>query len=392
MGRTIVTGMVILVWSAALSFGADWNQWRGPNRDGTAPDSPPLAESWGPAGPPKLWASEKIMDGREDGLGSVSIAGGKTYVLLNWKPSPSAPAAPADPAVPMLLIVCLDGQGKTLWKREYPDPSNSTPCIVNGRCYAAGARTLYCLDANSGKEIWKTPLKRKDVASSPLVADGVVVILGGRLMGLDAKTGQPVWQANLEGCNPSPVLWTFGGKKYVLCNTFQGLACVEATSGQVLWRTQGGGNGTVVVSDNIAILLGIGQKLGLVAYRLSAEKAEQRWSVPIMDRGSTPVIYKGCVYVVGANQAACYGLDKGDLKWQQKFQCEITSPLVADGKVFGLVENSNNLLMLRASPEKYELLGKFLAGANICASPSICDGKLYLRAGSGVVCYDLRKH
>jgi hypothetical protein len=88
---------------------------------------------------------------------------------------------------------------------------------------------------------------------------------------------------------------------------------------------------------------------------------------------------------------ACYGLEKGELKWEEKFAGEIASPLIADGKLIGTCQSGDRLLMLRASSGQYELLGKHRVSASWIPSPAIDNGRLFLRFGNGVVCYDLRK-
>jgi len=59
----------------ALQSG-DWSQWRGANRDGIVPQSPPLADAWPKNGPPKLWQSERLPGWGIAGLGSPVVAGG----------------------------------------------------------------------------------------------------------------------------------------------------------------------------------------------------------------------------------------------------------------------------------------------------------------------------
>ena len=64
---------------------ADWPQWRGPNRDGVAPSSPKLLDSWPKEGPTQLWKSEYIPGANEGGSGSPVVAGGKVFLYVNWK-------------------------------------------------------------------------------------------------------------------------------------------------------------------------------------------------------------------------------------------------------------------------------------------------------------------
>ena len=83
----------------------------------------------------------------------------------------------------------------------------------------------------------------------------------------------------------------------------------------------------------------------------------------------------------------------GKIAWNQgKVNGEgITSPVLADGKIYALTDRGNTLLMLRATPAKFDLLGKASVGSLQCASPAIAGGRLYLRLGDGdgIACYDL---
>jgi hypothetical protein len=62
----------------------DWPQWRGPNRDGIAPNSPKLLDSWPKEGPPQVWKSEYIPSFRAGGAGSPVVADGKVFVYVSW--------------------------------------------------------------------------------------------------------------------------------------------------------------------------------------------------------------------------------------------------------------------------------------------------------------------
>lgn len=135
---------------------SDWNQWRGPNRNGVAPHSPKLADAWGPEGPVLVWKSaDKILGGPKKGgsfsnYGSPVVAEGKVYLYVHDQ------AAAAD------LIFCLDANtGKMLWNASYAGRPNggcsSTPYVGGGKVFVVGSNGMYCLDAGSGKEVWKTP-------------------------------------------------------------------------------------------------------------------------------------------------------------------------------------------------------------------------------------------
>lgn len=514
--RHLTTALVLVVLCASPAWAQDWPQWRGPGQDGIAPPGPTLAESWGPAGPAKVWESNAVPSYDMGGFSSVSVVGNKAYVFVNWKTleplatrtigaeqlkalglfkeqvptemlakieadrvsearlalkdnevkawvdkwvaenldpndkkafgrvaverltrgktamsmealaklttivdKPFGSAAQLDswlteneitgeaaksvqqvvpktkPAVAKDVILCLNvADGKELWRREYPGQpygwgSSSTPCVQGGRCYVAGGKTIYCLDAADGNEIWKTPAKGGEISSSPTVVDGVVVVLGGSLTGLSAADGKELWNDKaVPGTNPSPIVWASGGQRYVLCNSSKGVACVEPVTGNVLWTAPGGGSGTVAASGDVCVIFSDNKDIGLVAYRISPQTVDKMWSVPLGDRGTTPIIYDGHVYVVGKDKAMCVNLDDGKVCWEEKVPCEIRSPVLADGKIISQVE-STKVMMFAANPEKFQKLGYAAMGGAQCSSPSIAGGKLFLRLVNSIACYDL---
>ncbi len=297
-------------------------------------------------------------------------------------------------------ILCLNAStGEEVWRKEYPGVatqwgSSSTPFVAGNRVYVAGHSTVYCLGAEKGEEIWKAPTPGREVSSSPIVIDGVVVILAGRLLGLSAADGKMLWeQKAVTGNNPSPSAWTRDGKTYAICNSGGGIFCVDPKSGDVVWKAAGGGSGTVAISGDIAVLLAERQEIGLVAYKLAPDKAEKLWNHPFRDRGSTPVVHEGYVYGITGQggKAYCVRLEDGKLMWGQGVGAtEISSPILVDGKVL-VVLGDGNVLMFKASPEKFEQMGKARLGIVVCSTPSAADGKLLCRAQNAVVCYDLTK-
>jgi hypothetical protein len=87
MKRIVMLTVLLL---AGWTLAADWPQFRGPNRDGIALQSPPLADSWPKGGPKLVWKSTSLPSQsgsgvRSGGCGSVSVAGGKAYVYHSWK-------------------------------------------------------------------------------------------------------------------------------------------------------------------------------------------------------------------------------------------------------------------------------------------------------------------
>ena len=303
------------------------------------------------------------------------------------------------------FLLCLDAKtGKTLWKTEVPardgqtHGDSSTPAVANGRVFAITASsTVVCLDATSGAVVWKkAPFAQvSNPHSSVLVADGVLVASSARgTVGLDAATGELLWEAKALGTdNASPAAWKTDGGTRVIINSRK-LACVDAKTGKVIWDALGGGSATpAVVGDHLACVF----RQKLVAYRLSAESAEKLWEIEFKDDYASPLILGDHVYAVGApnskkqGRAVCVELKTGKIAWEGAVEGGPTcsSPVAADGKLVAFAPG--HLVLIKAATDKYTELGRAKIGGEGWTSPTVADGRLYCRIGSKVVCYDLAK-
>jgi outer membrane protein assembly factor BamB len=391
----------------------DWPQWRGPHSDGIAPDCPQL--SWPATGPKLLWKSEVIPGNLNGGFGSVSIANQRVYVFVSWQRGSKGAEGPQD------VIVCLDeANGKTLWMSGFPSIRNdhcsgSTPCVAGNKVFVFGSQRLYCLDAKAGKALWQSGVTGAQISSSPLSADNMIYALSDSLRAYDPNGGAPVdpnhpdsprqpkllWEQpkaaggpSFEGvphtsCNSSPAVWRKEGVTYIItCG--DKLTCVEAKTGVVKWQAPGpgGASGTpALAGDYVVINYGMGR--GTYAYRMTPEKAEQLWRVSKSDRGTTPVIVAGYVFEYGGGSYACYDLATGEEKWKQRFGGEISSPIVADGKIFGLYSGAAAMTVFKPTPETFVQVDNLQVTAVIASSPAIANGRLYLRKQNCVACYAL---
>lgn len=324
------------------------------------------------------------------------------------------------------MVVCLDAKtGKTLWRsEEFPGGmthyenrqigASGTPAVVNGKCYATGSAGVCCVSAVDGKTIWKQEAAFTN--SSPLVADGLVIVCyGSGLTAYDAETGKVRWkQPKVRSTVVSASPWTSDGKTFVVVGTsekggrYNSLACVEAKTGNVLWlATSPSHCATPAIEGDLAAIFNKGK---LTAHRLSEKQGETIWSSTEVydDRGGSAVVHDGLVYAVGGGYrnsgAHCYDLKTGQLKWTEKYpHTECTSAVLADGKVFAFAAlkgkghgTDMNIVMFRATAEKYEQLGVLTCESanstfNSLSSPTVANGFLYVRLVDAVACYDLRK-
>ncbi|MEX1095908.1 MAG: PQQ-binding-like beta-propeller repeat protein [Planctomycetales bacterium] len=476
----------LFVSIAASADAADWNQWRGPNRDGAAPQSPRLIESLPEAGLGPAWITEPLSPrGGNGGWASPVVADGRVYVSLQLRdrragvklPPEKFPAlskedreqlapgalaeyegsrqaeqrARRDQEMKFTDVVhCFEmATGRLLWTDEhesvftYYRPSSS-PAVVDDRLYMLGSdRIARCLDAASGSVVWETTLfdeyQEPEVASSFVVAEGVAVILAGRLFGINARSGKVIWQGDPQstsGTYSSPVVWQAGGKSYVIANCGGSqTACFDLHAGTELWREKAGASKStpLVVGDRL-ITYASSRKQGVGCYRLGVGKPQLLWNFQgVADAGASPVVANGLAFAYGDKRLACVDLDTGKARWQTDLDisaARYTSLIAADGKVFLAWDG---LIVFAASGDEFKLLfhgkvdregtiateAQFRRRLNLaeiekqpdgpqkaeqiwrrevgnqgpleCATPAIADGRLLMRLGSSrLACYDLR--
>jgi outer membrane protein assembly factor BamB len=297
------------------------------------------------------------------------------------------------------VVLCLDlATGKTLWKFSAPGEAvgrnaSSTPCIADGKIYALGSTNCYAVDAQTGKQVWAAPLPLKGPASSPLIAEGVFVVNAGKLVAFDAATGKQLWtQPKAGGGNASPVAWKCGEKSVVICNG-KALAGVDLKTGALLWSVPAGGDCTPALAGDRLAVQTSNAKVGIMAGKLTATNFVQSWNLPYdpLRSQSSPLIVDGHLYLMDDNFHWCLELATGKQLWKEKVPSStITSPVLADGKAYLLVNGGAKIMMMKLAPEKRIELGLAnVRGALGVPSPAIADGKLILRGRKGISCFRL---
>ncbi len=302
------------------------------------------------------------------------------------------------------VLFCFDAQtGKTLWRVEYPGAmleygTSSTPCIVGDRIYVSGGETIYCLSLKDGAEHWQAPCPAKEVSSSPIVADGVLVIQAGALCGLDANDGKLRWaRPEFKGTHASPTIWRKDGKAYAV----QNCGLVDLQTGELKWSIgQGGGGGhdsSPVVAGDFLVTADGGN---IRCHRLATDKPRELWKLDYGIQPSTPIIFENHVYGAKSQSGPlfCAGLATGQVKWTSPEKDNYAgnafnsvSLILVDGKVL-IDGHPDRLSIVRATPERFEPLGRTkVAPGNLrAATPVVADGRLFLRGKAALVCYDLR--
>jgi len=219
--------------------GSTWPGWRGPNRDGLAPWLPDRF-------PDKI---KMLWRKRLTGSGAAGVAATKDRVIVADKSA----AGDAD------VFRCLDAAtGRQLWKLEYPAPGEmdygnsprATPLIHDGLVYLLGAfGDLHCVRLDDGKLVWRRNLARDFGArvvtwgycSSPLLVGDKLIVNPGApeasVAALNRLTGETVWATpGKPAAYASFIAGRFGGTLQIVGYDADSLGGWDIATGKRLWR------------------------------------------------------------------------------------------------------------------------------------------------------------
>jgi outer membrane protein assembly factor BamB len=406
------TAIVLVALSCGSARGdAPWSQWRGPQRDGfVAADARPwpegldesrLEKRWrvdlGPSYSGPVVAGDAVIvtetrDKKTEHVRALDRTTGRERWQASWEGSMSVP-----------FFAASNGS----WIR-------STPCVDGDRVYVAGMRdVLVCLDVASGREIWRvdftkaleSPLPAFGFVSSPLViGDHVFVQAGAGFVKLEKATGKVLWRVLNDGGGmwgsafSSPYPTVLGGVPQILVQTREELAGVDPGAGTVLWKTKiEAFRGMNIVTPTVhegkvfTTSYGGGSWLFAVDPARAEKPIEQVWRNKIQGYMSTPLVIGGHAYVHLRNQRfACLDLATGKEAW-------ITTPfgrywsLVGRGDRILALDETGVLRLIRATPERYDLVGEAKVAAEESWAHLAVDGtELYVRDLEGLTALEWR--
>lgn len=385
-----------------------WPQWRGPNRNGFVAENSPtwpsklqgdaLVKKWniplGPSYSGAIVTSDKVF---------VTETVDKKYEVVK----------------------ALDRQtGKELWKQQWEgamsvpffakangDWIRSTPSFDGERLYVGGIRdVLVCLDAATGKEVWKLDFPKEFNAKLPdfgfvcsplLVGDHVYVQAGGTFCKLEKVTGKVVWKTLADGGGmfgsafSSPVYSKIAGVEQLVVQTRTKLAGVNAADGAVLWSIEvpaerGMNILTPTVVDDTVFTASYGG--GMFLYGVTKENdkfsVKQVWKNKTEGYMTSPILIDGHVYFQLKNQCAtCVEVKTGQAKWTTSKRFGKYWSMVAQRDRILALDEKGDLILFRATPEKYEPLDTRKVSDNAWAHLAVSGDEVYVRELNGLTVY-----
>jgi outer membrane protein assembly factor BamB len=400
-------------------YGGDWPQWRGPNRDAKAADFKAPKE-W----PKELKQQWKVTVG--EGVATPALVGDKLYVFSRESGNE--------------IIRCLNADtGKEVWAEKYQAAAvgrpaqdfsgpRSSPAVADGKVITLGAHgRLTCLDATSGKVIWKKDNIGGEpmfaTSCSPLIADGLCIvqfgnISGGGITAYELANGNEKWKWSGDGAAySSPVIATVDDKKVIVAETAASIVAVSL-NGKLLWRAAiaggkgGGGKGAGGKG-------GKGGGMGGMAYNaptpvvegtmlIYAEGARTTKAVNIEKKGdelaakdlwnseeglqfNTPVVKNGLLFgQTREDKLFCVNIKTGKTEWTQAVKGWSRpgyGSVVDVGTALMSLTPAGDLIVFEPTEKEFKQLAKYKVGTDTFAYPVVAGNRIIIKDKDSVALY-----
>jgi outer membrane protein assembly factor BamB len=137
--------------------------------------------------------------------------------------------------------------------------------------------------------------------------------------------------------------------------------------------------------------MGTGTRLVEFSSGDSGLQAKELWTSKEMKPDYNDIlVYDGNIYGFDNGIFACIGLEDGKRKWKGGRYEKGQAFLLADSGLILVVSEKGELVLLKATPEKHQELGKIEALSDKTWNhPVVVGDRLFVRNAEEVVCYQL---
>lgn len=391
---SLLTGWVIgVLVGTEVASGADWPQFRGPQRSGIAVGES-LRPSWSDDKPRDVWRRQLGA-----GYSSISVVGDRVYTMF------------ADADGEYVVALAAD-DGETVWQVRVGDfvdtelgdgGPRSTPTVTDGVVFAVSSQSkLVALRGADGSTIWEIelsttgPVPRFGYSMSPLVADGrVIVEMGKREEGpgvaaYNVADGSPAWSilAGPAGYS-SPITMTIDAERQYVFFRSSGRELVGLSpAGEVVWRHPTpdalSAISTPIFAAPDRIFVSTSEDaFGGRMFRL--ERADEGYRVAplwqerlMRNHFNSSILVGGHLFGFDNGTLRCLNAGTGEKLWAQRGFGK-GSLIAADGMLL-VLSDSGVVALARADPVGYQESGRRqVMEGRAWTSPSLAHGRLYVR-------------
>jgi outer membrane protein assembly factor BamB len=404
---------------------ADWTGFRGPGSRGISPETD-LPVTWGEE---ENLAWKTLLPGY--GSSSPIVFGDRVFVTCysGYGLDPDNPGDPNNLKRCLLCVRAADGG--ILWHKTVPaalpeDPykgmfrehgyASQTPTTDGQRIYVFFGKTGVIAFDLDGTQLWQTPVGSGSdkmlwgSAASPTLYKNMVIINAWdeskTLYALDKETGKEIWKKNLSQTGLSfatPVLADQAdGRVELVLSLSKQLWGLDPDTGDSLWFARTDINDTIiptpVIADGIAYVHGGGPRSsGSLAVRTGGKgdvtDTHILWSSKEVTSPPSPVVLDGLMYWVSdSGKACCMDAKTGRLRYSEQLPASgrfaVYASVVAAEERLYAVSRKKGVFVLAAKPQFRIIAHNTLASddSDFNASPAISSKRLFLRSNRFLYC------
>lgn len=429
---------------------ADWPRFRGPNGSGVASDTDPVPDSWsadknlkwkialpGPGSSCPIIVGDTVFITCWSGYGTERRERGDQKNLKRH------------------LICLNRDTGKTIWDKAVtavlPEDdyggmfaehgyASHTPACDGEKIYAFFGKTGVIAFDRDGNQLWQTSVgtgsdpRGWGSACSPVLYKNLVIITASAeaetLFGLDKDTGKVVWKQEAGGLGSTwgtPVLVSVGNDRTDLVigvpNEIWGL---NPDTGKLRWYCPGLNTDSFcssVVADGDIVYGVEGRGGGSIAVRAGGSddvsKTHVVWTGRDNNRIDTPVVHNGLLYFVANKVLNCVDAKTGERVYQSRLASsggdaappnrggdrggfpgggrfggggrgggqDYGSPIIADNKLYYVSRNGEAFVVKLG--RKFEQISANRVTdepEDFSATPAVSEGDLFIRSSKHLYC------
>jgi outer membrane protein assembly factor BamB len=331
---------------------------------------------------PVLWGDKLFLAGGDEEARIVSCYDRHSGALLWEKRADNIPGSPAT------LPKVTDDTGL----------SAPTVAVDGYRVYAIYATGDVIAFDLEGNRAWArnlgVPQNHYGHSSSLMVWNNKVIVQydtgrGGRMLALDGKTGETVWDVTRDNniSWASPILIEVDGKVQVVTNTDPNVAGHDVETGEEIWKEAvmmgevgpscAYEDGLVFANNEYASLVAIVPKPG----------GGVQWeSYDYLSEAASPVAHDGLLYLATSYGVfVCYDTETGEQVWEKDFGTTLySSPMIVDGKLY--IMGNNGVMHIMKAGRSGTVISEPALGEPSYAIPAFAEGRIYIRGDESLYC------
>ena len=428
----------LLVFCVSAGFGQDWNQFRGPNGDGTTKVAGLPTEfsedtaTWKTPLSGRAWSSPVVW-GNQVWLTNAPELRNPTGA--SNKQADIAAKEPLEKPI-RLSAVCMDLKtGKVLhdltvfdvYRPQFTHETNSyaspTPVIEEGRLYVHfGTYGTACIDTKTGKTLWERTdlnvIHWRGAGSSPVVHGKLIYLTFDGydkqfVTALNKETGDTVWRrdrgidygtdnGDYKKAYSTPTIVSVDGRDLLVSPSAIATIAYDAQSGDPVWTVRHGGMNAAarpLVGNGLVYVNAGDARNALVAIDPKGQgditESNIKWRLgKLTPKRPSQILAGENYFMIGdGGVAACLNAKTGDVLWKGRVGGKYwASPLYSSGDgLLYFFAQTGKIAVIKAAADEMHLVSQSQLDAGFNASPAIAGGAMILRSFEHVYRFDVAK-